>query len=170
MPFSPFKVGTLSTIPSYTLDISASATASPTNLVVIESGSGKQTSLKALVIHTVGTQTTAGIRTISFKRVSTANTGTATVPNLNDSADTFSGVTRVGPSTVGTIGLSAGFAVKFLVPTALTAMTPTIFDFTFNGTLKGLVIPVGTLNSILVQDSGATGAANLNISLVFTEA
>ncbi len=169
MSLAPTRVGILSTVPSFTLDISASPTASPTNLAVIESGASKQTVLKGLVIHTIGTQTTTGIRNLAFKRVSTANTGTATVPTSNDSTDTFSGIARVGPSAVGTIGLSAGFKVLFLVPTALTAAPPIVYDFTVRGTLKGLVIPVGTLNSILIQDSGAAGAANLNISLIFTE-
>ncbi len=157
--------------PVYAPSLLTNSTTSPSNLFVIESGPTKQTILRAIIINFSGTQTTAGIRTISFTRTTTASVGGVFVPSRYDNGDAnFSGIFRALPSVLGTLDQGVGFDVDFFVPATITAaFAPIVVDFTLGGSIKGLVIPIGTSNGILVRDSGAPGATNLSLVLIFTE-
>jgi len=166
------KVDGAPVTPIYALSIGASATALPTRLLSLEAGPNKKTIVKAVVIWTVGTQSSSGLRNWQWIRETTPATGSTVTPNKNESSDAnFSGICRPGPSASGTLGLSVGPNNFFLVPGSLNSNgPPTILDYTFGDTQKGLVIPAGISNGLLLQDSGAAGAANLNFTVFFTEA
>src|SRR6266851_4427818 len=87
-----------------------------------------------------------------------------------ESGPTKQTILRALPSVLGTLDQGVGFDVDFFVPATITAaFAPIVVDFTLGGSIKGLVIPIGTSNGILVRDSGAPGATNLSLVLIFTE-
>jgi predicted ThiF/HesA family dinucleotide-utilizing enzyme len=139
--------------------------------IAIEAGATKTVRIRKIVINQVGTQTTAGFRTLTIKRTTTAGSAGVTVPAPVDPADgAFSGIGRV-KGTDGTAG-TVLYTFPFWVPTAGANQTPILVWPSGNAATeldKDLTIAPGVTNGITVNDSGATGGALFVIQIIFTE-
>ena len=158
--------GTKTTFTAAVSGISATTT---NNLIVIESGAAKRTTIRK-IYFTPGTATAASLINLTVYRETSASSGGATqTPSGRQSSDSFSGIVRITNPTLGT---NAATNIVFPIPTAIAASvysTPFVYDFTNGGTEPGLVLPIGTANGVAFQTAGATGGAGAGLLVEFTE-
>jgi hypothetical protein len=165
-----------SAVPTNTITVLGLTPTSAANLLVIESGPTKTTIIRHMTIWP-GISTANGYVTLTINRntvaataAGTAATGTAMQHDQGDAV--FSGIVRSGAFTVVGVTVTAT-NITFEIPSSVTTTTtppmPMQFDFTNGGTQKGIVIPVGILNGIMISHPGVAGAADFGISVDFTE-
>ena len=153
----------------FTAAVTGIAATATNNLIVIESGAAKRTTIRK-IYFTPGTATAASLINLTVYRETSASSGGATqTPSGRQASDSFSGIVRITNPTLGT---NAATNIVFPVPTAIAASvysTPFVYDFTNGGTEPGLVLPIGTANGVAFQTAGATGGAGVGLLVEFTE-
>lgn len=162
--------------PTYKIALTNLTPTASTNLLVIESGAARVTTIKRLVIQT-GTATANGWPTLTLNRNTVAATAAGTTPtaatlqrNANDPA--FSGVVRTGAFTVVGVTTTASQDIIPLptpISTTTGGLTNIIYDLTNGGDIKGFEVPVGVLNGVMFTHSGVAGAANFSLTVEWTE-
>ena len=154
---------------TFTAAVTGIAATTTNNLIVIESGAAKRTTIRK-IYFTPGTATAAALINLTVYRETSASSGGATqTPSGRQSSDSFSGIVRITNPTLGT---NATTNIVFPVPTAITASvysTPFVYDFTNGGTEPGLVLPIGTANGVAFQTAGGAGGAGVGLLVEFTE-
>ena len=154
---------------TFTAAVSGIAATTTNNLIVIESGAAKRTTIRK-IYFTPGTATAASLINLTVYRETSASSGGATqTPSGRQASDSFSGIVRITNPTLGT---NAATNIVFPIPTAIAASvysTPFVYDFTNGGTEPGLVLPIGTANGVAFQTAGASGGAGAGLLVEFTE-
>ena len=159
-----------STKASYVVNIQG-ATPTSANYVlgIIEAAAGKKVYINKITIWNPGSITSAQKTNYSLVRQTAAGSGTTATPTAKETTDAFGGIYRIAGSTNGSAGTNV-FQFSLYTPTTLAAFQPLVYDFTNNGTMKGIVISSGTANGIYLRaDNGAAGAANVDMTIEFTE-
>jgi hypothetical protein len=120
-----------------------------------------------MCIWNPGSQTTAGLRTLSLVRVNTPSAGTSVTPSpLEDGGASFAGTAYTMASAGGTVTATL-YAMSLYVPGAVGSFVPLIIDFDELG--LGQAPTVAANGAICLRDSGASGAANLSVTLEFAQ-
>lgn len=178
----PVNIGTIPTINTQAIEDTKAtyivagigqANTSAGQSIAICSGAVKQTRVRKIVIVNPGTQTTAGWRTFTIKRMTTAvvvGGGESVTPfRLNDADGGYSG-TAWSKATDGTAGTSFTFSL-WVPATAENSEPITIWPIAGIDSVKNkdIVIPVGVTHGLAVDDSGASGAAGFSIMMEITE-
>lgn len=161
--------------PTYAVSSTGLTHTGSTNLVVIESGASKVTTIKRMVVCG-GTATAATIGTITVNRNTVAASAAGTTPvaatlQRVTTDPAFTGVVRTGAFTVVGVTTTATSIVLPVITGTVTAIPGVlVYDFTNGGTEEGLTIPVGVTNGVMFTHSGGgTGAANESITVEWTE-
>ena len=147
-----------------------------TNLFQVMAGASLKVYLRSMRIYQLALATTATFG-VAFDvvRVTSAGTGgSAITPAPLDTADAASGATAMSAVvTPGTLTTSVDSVVTYflqVLPTAVTAL-PLMAQFNWETPRsKGLVIPAGTTNGIIVRNRAAVAGATVVIVVQFVEA
>lgn len=168
---APTEIGLGNSIkPSFSVNIQgATPTSANYNLAILEASATKRIYLKSLRVWNPGSMTGAQKTNYALIRQTAAGSGTTGTAQPRDNADSFGGTYRIAGSTNGAAGVTV-YQFSMYTPAALAAYTPYTIDFTNCGTEKGIIVPVGTANGLYLQAvNGAAGAANVDMTLDFTE-
>lgn len=163
--------GTTAYKPTYQYSQSGISAISGANVLAIESGAAKATTIKRLTV-TSGTATAAVISQLTLQRETSAGaTNSVTIDNTfnRDPGDTnFSGIVRSNNLTPGaTVTTKQSWDIP--VPATGTLPTVTVIDLTNNGQEKGIVVPPGTANGANFVFGGTAGGAGFGIRAEWTE-
>ena len=154
-----------STRATYTASVADVAATSATEILVIEAPSGAAVRLARLTIWNVGAQTTPGLVDLELLRTTTAGTGGTITPAPLDTADTYGGIVRAGP-TAGTES-TVLYHIPVWVPSTTAAMAPIIIEWSGISQAKAPTIAAGVTHGIALKHPGSDGAASLAVTIEF---
>lgn len=153
---------------TYAVNFNRDATAAM-DLCAIESGTTKIVRIRKIVITNPGIQGTAGLRTLSLIRTTTAGANnTVTPPKLDSGDGAYSGIAASGRTggDLGTAGTTI-LSIPVYVPTALAAFSPIVIEF--GDDAKAPTSIAGIANGLSLRDSGAASAEKMCGFVIFTE-
>lgn len=158
---------------TYFVTASASVATANDHLLQIMAGGTNKVRIRRIGIEQSTNATTAAPGSISILRVTTAGTGgTAVTPRPGDSSDAAAGATCMTlPTVKGTEGVEF-IRTTLLWRQAVSATAAAVDDaFTWYQmpNAKGLVIPAGVTNGIVIKQLTAIAAANAVINVEFVE-
>jgi hypothetical protein len=152
---------------TWTVNLTGAAPTAAYDLIQLTAPSSYGLIVTRLCIWNPGSQTTAGLRTLSLVRVNLPNTGTAVTPAPLEAGGTSFAGTAYTMATAGGTVTATLYAMSLYVPAAVGSFVPVVIDFDELG--LGQAPTVAASGAIALRDSGATGAANMSVTLEFAQ-
>ena len=146
-----------------------------TVLFQVQAGSALRVYIRSMRIYQLGLATAATYCAFDVVRATSAGTGgTALTPAPLDTADAASGATAMSaPSAAGTLTTTVDSAMAYLLQTmpASGGANPLIAAWNWESPRsKGLIIPAGVTNGIIVRNRSAVAAGTVMVAVELVEA